>query len=153
MDPTDFINSSETRLAVSRIITWTTEPKSSDVRKVRPRCCSAALLTGYPTIRERTLSWDWQTPLDRQTLALLWESLDLSLAPSLLSPALPHSSLWMLKIWNLVWGVHDFLRHLIIFLMWKQLSVSYKELVSLKLVLCQYFEDRLRSKATWPYGA
>lgn len=35
MDPTDFVNSSETRLAVSRIITWTTEPKSSDVRKVR----------------------------------------------------------------------------------------------------------------------
>ncbi|XP_030436896.1 CLIP-associating protein 1 isoform X13 [Gopherus evgoodei] len=33
MDPTDFVNSSETRLAVSRIITWTTEPKSSDVRK------------------------------------------------------------------------------------------------------------------------
>lgn len=34
MDPSDFVNSSETRLAVSRIITWTTEPKSSDVRKV-----------------------------------------------------------------------------------------------------------------------
>ncbi|XP_041925892.1 CLIP-associating protein 1a isoform X32 [Alosa sapidissima] len=33
MDPPDFVNSSETRLAVSRIITWTTEPKSSDVRK------------------------------------------------------------------------------------------------------------------------
>ncbi|XP_036121961.1 CLIP-associating protein 2 isoform X2 [Molossus molossus] len=33
MDPGDFINSSETRLAVSRFITWTTEPKSSDVRK------------------------------------------------------------------------------------------------------------------------
>ncbi|XP_074262053.1 CLIP-associating protein 2 isoform X17 [Saimiri boliviensis] len=33
MDPADFINSSETRLAVSRVITWTTEPKSSDVRK------------------------------------------------------------------------------------------------------------------------
>ncbi|XP_041589764.1 CLIP-associating protein 2 isoform X18 [Vulpes lagopus] len=33
MDPGDFINSSETRLAVSRVITWTTEPKSSDVRK------------------------------------------------------------------------------------------------------------------------
>ncbi|KAM4558876.1 CLIP-associating protein 1a isoform 4-T4 [Odontesthes bonariensis] len=33
MDPSDFVNSSETRLAVSRIITWTTEPKSSDVRK------------------------------------------------------------------------------------------------------------------------
>ncbi|XP_074857229.1 CLIP-associating protein 1 isoform X10 [Carettochelys insculpta] len=33
MDPTDFVNSSENRLAVSRIITWTTEPKSSDVRK------------------------------------------------------------------------------------------------------------------------
>uniref|UniRef100_A0A8D0DMP5 Cytoplasmic linker associated protein 1 n=1 Tax=Salvator merianae TaxID=96440 RepID=A0A8D0DMP5_SALMN len=33
MDPTDFVNSSEAKLAVSRIITWTTEPKSSDVRK------------------------------------------------------------------------------------------------------------------------
>uniref|UniRef100_A0A8C9WYV9 Cytoplasmic linker associated protein 1 n=1 Tax=Sander lucioperca TaxID=283035 RepID=A0A8C9WYV9_SANLU len=33
MDPADFVNSSETRLAVSRVITWTTEPKSSDVRK------------------------------------------------------------------------------------------------------------------------
>ncbi|XP_016054326.1 PREDICTED: CLIP-associating protein 2 isoform X2 [Miniopterus natalensis] len=33
MDPGDFINSSETRLAVSRFITWTTEPKSSEVRK------------------------------------------------------------------------------------------------------------------------
>uniref|UniRef100_A0A8C5D7L0 CLIP-associating protein 1-A-like n=1 Tax=Gouania willdenowi TaxID=441366 RepID=A0A8C5D7L0_GOUWI len=33
MDPAHFINSSETRLAVSRIITWTTEPKSTDVRK------------------------------------------------------------------------------------------------------------------------
>ncbi|XP_028837853.1 CLIP-associating protein 1-like isoform X4 [Denticeps clupeoides] len=33
MDPTDFVNSSETRLAVSRIITWISEPKSSDVRK------------------------------------------------------------------------------------------------------------------------
>ncbi|XP_037831529.1 CLIP-associating protein 2 isoform X38 [Kryptolebias marmoratus] len=33
MDAPDFVNSSETRLAVSRIITWTTEPKSSDVRK------------------------------------------------------------------------------------------------------------------------
>ncbi|XP_064835673.1 CLIP-associating protein 2-like isoform X9 [Oncorhynchus masou masou] len=33
MEPRDFVNSSETRLAVSRVITWTTEPKSSDVRK------------------------------------------------------------------------------------------------------------------------
>ncbi|XP_068742214.1 CLIP-associating protein 1-like isoform X1 [Montipora capricornis] len=33
MDPSDFTNSGETRLAVSRIITWTTEPKSVDVRK------------------------------------------------------------------------------------------------------------------------
>uniref|UniRef100_A0A4W3JU44 Cytoplasmic linker associated protein 2 n=1 Tax=Callorhinchus milii TaxID=7868 RepID=A0A4W3JU44_CALMI len=38
MDPGDFVNSSETRLAVSRIITWTTEPKSSDVRKVSMSC-------------------------------------------------------------------------------------------------------------------
>lgn len=37
MDPADFVNSSETRLAVSRVITWTTEPKSSDVRKVGER--------------------------------------------------------------------------------------------------------------------
>lgn len=37
MDPADFANSSETRLAISRIITWTTEPKSSDVRKVSRR--------------------------------------------------------------------------------------------------------------------
>ncbi|XP_053899786.1 CLIP-associating protein 1 isoform X8 [Malaclemys terrapin pileata] len=34
MDPTDFVNSSETRLAVSRIITWTTEPKSSDAAQI-----------------------------------------------------------------------------------------------------------------------
>uniref|UniRef100_A0A673CID7 Cytoplasmic linker associated protein 2 n=1 Tax=Sphaeramia orbicularis TaxID=375764 RepID=A0A673CID7_9TELE len=33
MEAPDFVNSSETRLAVSRIITWTTEPKSYDVRK------------------------------------------------------------------------------------------------------------------------
>lgn len=36
MEAPDFVNSSETRLAVSRIIAWTTEPKSSDVRKVKP---------------------------------------------------------------------------------------------------------------------
>ena len=35
MDPSDFVNTTDTRLAVSRIITWTTEPKSVDVRKVR----------------------------------------------------------------------------------------------------------------------
>lgn len=40
MEPQDFVNSSETRLAVSRIITWTTEPKSSDVRKVLDIICS-----------------------------------------------------------------------------------------------------------------
>lgn len=34
MDPSDFSNSSDIRLAVSRIITWTTEPKSVEVRKV-----------------------------------------------------------------------------------------------------------------------
>ncbi|XP_036830657.1 CLIP-associating protein 1a isoform X9 [Oncorhynchus mykiss] len=56
MDPTDFVNSSETRLAVSRIITWTTEPKSSDVRKtlhnwvveeLSSRSGTAALLEGH----------------------------------------------------------------------------------------------------------
>jgi len=34
MQPTDFTNSSDVRLAVSRIVTWTTEPKSVEVRKV-----------------------------------------------------------------------------------------------------------------------
>uniref|UniRef100_A0A671TJ22 Cytoplasmic linker associated protein 2 n=1 Tax=Sparus aurata TaxID=8175 RepID=A0A671TJ22_SPAAU len=38
MEAPDFVNSSETRLAVSRIITWTTEPKSSDVRKRNVFC-------------------------------------------------------------------------------------------------------------------
>ncbi|XP_077994040.1 CLIP-associating protein 1-like isoform X9 [Glandiceps talaboti] len=33
MDPSDFVNSSETRLAVSRIISWTREAKSLDIRK------------------------------------------------------------------------------------------------------------------------
>lgn len=46
MDPADFVNSSETRLAVSRIITWTTEPKSSDVRKVGGRAAPLILLYG-----------------------------------------------------------------------------------------------------------
>lgn len=41
MKPADFTNSSDVRLAVSRIVTWTTEPKSVDVRKVceiHPAC-------------------------------------------------------------------------------------------------------------------
>lgn len=35
MDPTEFVNTSDTRLAVSRVITWMTEPKSAEVRKVQ----------------------------------------------------------------------------------------------------------------------
>ncbi|XP_045910657.1 CLIP-associating protein 1a isoform X17 [Micropterus dolomieu] len=62
MDPTDFVNSSETRLAVSRIITWTTEPKSSDVRKtlqnwvseeLAGRSSTAALLSAEGNQEER----------------------------------------------------------------------------------------------------
>ncbi|KAM8856671.1 CLIP-associating protein 1a isoform 39-T39 [Spinachia spinachia] len=62
MDPTDFVNSSETRLAVSRIITWTTEPKSSDVRKtlhnwvseeLAGRCSTAASLPTEGNQEER----------------------------------------------------------------------------------------------------
>lgn len=34
MSASEFVNNSDTRLAVSRIITWTTEPKSTEVRKV-----------------------------------------------------------------------------------------------------------------------
>ncbi|KAM6945627.1 CLIP-associating protein 1-B-like [Aplochiton taeniatus] len=48
MDPTDFVNSSETRLAVSRVITWTTEPKSSDVRKTLHSWASEEL-SGRPS--------------------------------------------------------------------------------------------------------
>lgn len=33
MDSADFINSSNTRLAISRIVTWSTEPKSVEIRK------------------------------------------------------------------------------------------------------------------------
>ncbi|XP_042587604.1 CLIP-associating protein 1a isoform X15 [Cyprinus carpio] len=62
MDPADFVNSSETRLAVSRIITWTTEPKSSDVRKtlhswaceeLSSRPSTTALLPGEGHLEER----------------------------------------------------------------------------------------------------
>uniref|UniRef100_A0A6Q2YCW8 TOG domain-containing protein n=1 Tax=Esox lucius TaxID=8010 RepID=A0A6Q2YCW8_ESOLU len=55
MDPSDFVNSSETRLAVSRIITWTTEPKSSDVRKVGDAgpCATVASLPGEGNVEER----------------------------------------------------------------------------------------------------
>uniref|UniRef100_A0A673W4E8 Cytoplasmic linker associated protein 1 n=1 Tax=Salmo trutta TaxID=8032 RepID=A0A673W4E8_SALTR len=55
MDPADFVNSSETRLAVSRIITWTTEPKSSDVRKVGRvgPSTTVASLPGEGNVEER----------------------------------------------------------------------------------------------------
>uniref|UniRef100_A0A9J8C2L6 Cytoplasmic linker associated protein 1 n=1 Tax=Cyprinus carpio carpio TaxID=630221 RepID=A0A9J8C2L6_CYPCA len=62
MDPSDFMNSSETRLAVSRIITWTTEPKSLDVRKTlhiwlneeaMGRSSSVASLLQERTLEER----------------------------------------------------------------------------------------------------
>ncbi|MED6263033.1 CLIP-associating protein 1 [Characodon lateralis] len=62
MDPADFVNSSETRLAVSRIITWTTEPKSSDVRKtlhswageeLSGRSSTVASLPGEGNLEER----------------------------------------------------------------------------------------------------
>ncbi|XP_048834853.1 CLIP-associating protein 1a isoform X2 [Brienomyrus brachyistius] len=62
MNHADFVNSSETRLAVSRIITWTTEPKSSDVRKtlhnwaaeeLSGRSCTTASLPGEGNLEER----------------------------------------------------------------------------------------------------
>ena len=34
MDPTELTNTGDTRLAITRIITWTTDPKSVDIRKV-----------------------------------------------------------------------------------------------------------------------
>jgi CLIP-associating protein 1/2 len=33
MDPSDLVNTSDTRLALTRLIQWTTEPKSADIRK------------------------------------------------------------------------------------------------------------------------
>ena len=39
MDPLCFTNNSDTRLAISRIITWTSEPKSPEVRKVGYSVC------------------------------------------------------------------------------------------------------------------
>uniref|UniRef100_A0A8C0FRB9 Cytoplasmic linker associated protein 2 n=1 Tax=Bubo bubo TaxID=30461 RepID=A0A8C0FRB9_BUBBB len=56
MDPGDFVNSSETRLAVSRIITWTTEPKSSDVRKVGLLMCGSGVGGIEEHISERLLA-------------------------------------------------------------------------------------------------
>lgn len=38
MDPSDFVNTMDTRLAVSRIINWTMEPRNVDVRKVSRLC-------------------------------------------------------------------------------------------------------------------
>ena len=35
MDPGDFSNTSDIRLALSRVITWTSDPKSTDIRKVK----------------------------------------------------------------------------------------------------------------------
>ncbi|XP_031805021.1 CLIP-associating protein 2 [Sarcophilus harrisii] len=54
MDPGDFVNSSETRLAVSRIITWTTEPKSSDVRKA----AQAVLISLFELNTREGFHWD-----------------------------------------------------------------------------------------------
>ncbi|XP_067265717.1 CLIP-associating protein 1a isoform X9 [Chanodichthys erythropterus] len=69
MDPADFVNSSETRLAVSRIITWTTEPKSSDVRKFLFYC----LLPYCPDTMTQTLhNWAYEELSGRpNTTALL----------------------------------------------------------------------------------
>ncbi|XP_078084051.1 CLIP-associating protein 1a isoform X2 [Mustelus asterias] len=59
MDPADFVNSSETRLAVSRIITWTTEPKSSDTvhswlsDEVLARSCSSTSGPGEIGLEEK----------------------------------------------------------------------------------------------------
>jgi len=43
MEPSDFSNNSDTRLIVSRIISWTNEPKKPEVRKVRRSSATRAL--------------------------------------------------------------------------------------------------------------
>ena len=35
MDPAELTNTSDVRLAITRVITWTTDPKSADVRQVQ----------------------------------------------------------------------------------------------------------------------
>lgn len=60
MDPGDFVNSSETRLAVSRVITWTTEPKSSDVRKV----CAVLFFLFCAQVFRGLCSAEDQTPIN-----------------------------------------------------------------------------------------
>lgn len=62
MDPADFVNSSETRLAVSRIITWTTEPKSSDVRKVGGGGAEVSVPTPFSPYTQLSFSY-FQLPL------------------------------------------------------------------------------------------
>lgn len=44
MDVSDLMNSADSRLAISRIINWTTEPKSVDVRKVNVCCIMDTLI-------------------------------------------------------------------------------------------------------------
>lgn len=95
MDPTDFINSSETRLAVSRIITWTTEPKSSDVRKVRSRelQCTFNDRLFLACVQKKEIYLETCKSLSH----LFCENQDFAHVPYLLSPTLPHSSPWMLN--------------------------------------------------------
>ncbi|CAG5866011.1 unnamed protein product [Menidia menidia] len=76
MDPTDFVNSSETRLAVSRIITWTTEPKSSDVRKRDSPILNCSFLSekvsvSCPELARSTVSPRSVSGADAQLLLLL----------------------------------------------------------------------------------
>jgi len=55
MEMKEFSNTSDTRLAVSRIITWTTEPKSHEVRKVRVHLSNFA--TAYSSARSIVLTF------------------------------------------------------------------------------------------------
>ena len=47
MEPQDFVNTMEARLAVSKVISSTTEPKNADVRKVRIVILFAANCVNY----------------------------------------------------------------------------------------------------------
>jgi len=55
MDPSDMTNTQETRTALSRIIQWTTEPKSADVRRAS-QCVVVAFFDLNPSVMSAMLN-------------------------------------------------------------------------------------------------
>ena len=68
MDPAELTNTSDTRLAVTRIITWTTDPNSVDIRKVgAPQQCRHTQGSRHALLLNNTenvplICGPWSTP-------------------------------------------------------------------------------------------